>query len=105
MDESGFSILPSSQDHKRLNDGDTGPNTGGMGAYACFIVTKIVMDRVISRIVEPMYSSCPTGARIQGMPLRPGLMIENGDPRVVEFNVRLESPETKVTLPISPVRP
>ena len=56
MDESGFSILPSSQDHKRLNNGDTGPNTGGMGAYApAPVVTKIVMDRVISRIVEPMH--------------------------------------------------
>ena len=63
MDESGFSILPSSQDHKRLNDGDTGPNTGGMGAYApAPVVTKMVMDRVISRIVEPMHEFLSGGS-------------------------------------------
>ena len=101
MDESGFSILPSSQDHKRLNDGDTGPNTGGMGAYApAPVVTKIVMDRVISRIVEPMHRFLSNRSAPYRGCLYVGLMIENGDPRVVEFNVRFGDPETQVTLPL-----
>ena len=101
MDESGFSILPSSQDHKRLNDGDTGPNTGGMGAYApAPIVTKIVMDRVISSIIEPMHRFLSNRNDPYRGCLYVGLMIENDDPRVVEFNVRFGDPETQVTLPL-----
>ena len=101
MDESGFSILPSSQDHKRLNDGDTGPNTGGMGAYApAPVVTKMVMDRVISRIVEPMHEFLSGGSGPYRGCLYIGLMIDDCDPKVVEFNVRLGDPETQVTLPL-----
>ena len=101
MDESGFSILPSSQDHKRLNDGDTGPNTGGMGAYApAPVVTKMVMDRVISRIVEPMHEFLSSGSGPYRGCLYVGLMIDESDPKVVEFNVRLGDPETQVTLPL-----
>ena len=101
MDESGFSILPSSQDHKRLNDGDTGPNTGGMGAYApAPVVTKMVMDRVISRIVEPMHEFLSGGSGPYRGCLYIGLMIDDSDPKVVEFNVRLGDPETQVTLPL-----
>ena len=101
MDESGFSILPSSQDHKRLNDGDTGPNTGGMGAYApAPVVTKMVMDRVISRIVEPMHEFLSGGNGPYRGCLYIGLMIDDCDPKVVEFNVRLGDPETQVTLPL-----
>ena len=101
MDESGFSILPSSQDHKRLNDGDTGPNTGGMGAYApAPVATKMVMDRVISRIVEPMHKFLSGGSGPYRGCLYIGLMIDDCDPKVVEFNVRLGDPETQVTLPL-----
>ena len=101
MDESGFSILPSSQDHKRLNDGDTGPNTGGMGAYApAPVVTNMVMDRVISRIVEPMHEFLSGGSGPYMGCLYIGLMIDDCDPKVVEFNVRLGDPETQVTLPL-----
>ncbi|MED5303869.1 MAG: phosphoribosylamine--glycine ligase [Candidatus Thermoplasmatota archaeon] len=101
MDESGFSILPSSQDHKRLNDGDTGPNTGGMGAYApAPVVTNMVMDRVISRIVEPMHEFLSGGSGPYRGCLYIGLMIDDCDPKVVEFNVRLGDPETQVTLPL-----
>ena len=101
MDESGFSILPSSQDHKRLNDGDTGPNTGGMGAYApAPVVTNMVMDRVISRIVEPMHKFLSGGSGPYRGCLYIGLMIDDCDPKVVEFNVRLGDPETQVTLPL-----
>ena len=62
MDGSGFVCLPPSQDHKRVFDGDSGPNTGGMGAYCpAPVVTPNVHEKVVSRIVSPMFdylSSC-----------------------------------------------
>ena len=102
MDESGYVCLPASQDHKRLLDGDNGPNTGGMGAYApAPIYTPAVEQRTISEIIEPMHHFL----RNQDIPYRGclyvGLMIdENGAPFVVEFNVRFGDPETQVTLPL-----
>lgn len=102
MDESGYVCLPASQDHKRLLDGDNGPNTGGMGAYApAPIYTPAVEQRTISEIIEPMHHFL----RNQDVPYRGclyvGLMIdENGAPFVVEFNVRFGDPETQVTLPL-----
>jgi phosphoribosylamine--glycine ligase len=102
MDESGFLALPCSQDHKRVGDGDTGLNTGGMGAYApAPVATEAVRARAIREIVEPMHqylSAQPTPYR--GC-LYVGLMIdENGAPSVVEFNVRFGDPETQVTVPL-----
>ncbi len=102
MDESGYVCLPASQDHKRLLDGDNGPNTGGMGAYApAPVYTPAVEQRAISEIIEPMHHFL----RNQEVPYRGclyvGLMIdENGAPFVVEFNVRFGDPETQVTLPL-----
>ena len=102
MDESGYVCLPASQDHKRLLDGDNGPNTGGMGAYApAPVYTPAVEQRTISEIIEPMHHFL----RNQEVPYRGclyvGLMIdENGAPFVVEFNVRFGDPETQVTLPL-----
>ena len=102
MDESGYVCLPASQDHKRLLDGDNGPNTGGMGAYApAPVYTPAVEQRTISEIIEPMHHFL----RNQDLPYRGclyvGLMIdENGAPFVVEFNVRFGDPETQVTLPL-----
>jgi phosphoribosylamine--glycine ligase len=102
MDESGYVCLPASQDHKRLLDGDNGPNTGGMGAYApAPVYTPAVEQRSISEIIEPMHHFL----RNQDIPYRGclyvGLMIdENGAPFVVEFNVRFGDPETQVTLPL-----
>ena len=102
MDESGYVCLPASQDHKRLLDGDNGPNTGGMGAYApAPVYTSAVEQRTISEIIEPMHHFL----RNQDVPYRGclyvGLMIdENGAPFVVEFNVRFGDPETQVTLPL-----
>ena len=102
MDESGYVCLPASQDHKRLLDGDNGPNTGGMGAYApAPVYTPAVEQRTISEIIEPMHHFL----RNQDVPYRGclyvGLMIDqNGAPFVVEFNVRFGDPETQVTLPL-----
>lgn len=89
--------MATSQDHKRVGDGDTGPNTGGMGAYSpAPIVTHDVYKKVMERIIEPTIK----GMADDGIPyfgfLYAGLMIDDkGDPRVVEFNCRFGDPETQ----------
>lgn len=93
-------FLPS-QDHKRIGEGDTGKNTGGMGAYApAPVVTPAVLRKVEERIVRPVLE----GMKKEGTPytgfLYIGLMIDNGEPSVVEFNVRLGDPEAQVVLPL-----
>jgi len=93
-------FLPS-QDHKRIGDGDTGKNTGGMGAYApAPLVSGEVLKKVEERIVLPTLE----GMRKEGTPytgfLYIGLMIDKGEPSVVEFNVRLGDPEAQVVLPL-----
>ena len=95
-------LLPAAQDHKRLLDGDRGPNTGGMGAYApAPVVTDAVRARVEAEIVRPLLD----GLRAEGTPYRGilyvGLMIDaDGAPSVVEFNVRFGDPEAQVLLPL-----
>ena len=88
--------LPSSQDHKRIGDGDTGPNTGGMGAYSpAPVMTPEVERKVLREIFEPLLA----GMRAEGTPFRGilygGLMIERGMPKVLEFNVRFGDPEAQ----------
>jgi phosphoribosylamine---glycine ligase len=95
----GRTALPmaTSQDHKRVGDGDTGPNTGGMGAYSpAPVVTPEVHDRVMREVVNPTVQ----GMIADGVPftgfLYAGLMIDgNGAPKVIEFNVRFGDPETQ----------
>jgi phosphoribosylamine--glycine ligase len=92
--------LAPAQDHKRVFDGDRGPNTGGMGAYApAPVVTAEVHARVMREIVEPTVA----GMAAEGNPFRGvlfvGLMIERGVPRVLEFNVRFGDPEATVLVP------
>ncbi len=95
----GTHALPmaTSQDHKRVGDADTGPNTGGMGAYSpAPVVTPDVHARVMREVVEPTVA----GMIADGMPftgfLYAGLMIDaNGAPKVIEFNVRFGDPETQ----------
>ena len=89
--------LASSQDHKRLKDGDSGPNTGGMGAYSpAPVVTPQVHARVMREIIQPTLAGMASeGAPYTGF-LYAGLMIDKaGKPRVVEFNCRLGDPETQ----------
>jgi phosphoribosylamine--glycine ligase len=95
----GRSVLPlaSSQDHKRLHDGDEGPNTGGMGAYSpTSIVTPAVHARIMREIIVPALN----GMADEGVPyigfLYAGLMIDaEGNPRTLEFNCRLGDPEAQ----------
>jgi phosphoribosylamine--glycine ligase len=98
--ERGIALAPA-QDHKRVGDGDSGPNTGGMGAYApAPVVDPDVHARVMRGIVEPTLA----GMASEGMPLRGvlfvGLMIDHGVPRVLEYNVRFGDPETVVLVPM-----
>ncbi|MBI1722360.1 MAG: phosphoribosylamine--glycine ligase [Gemmatimonadetes bacterium] len=99
-----FAILPPAQDHKRLGEGDTGPNTGGMGAYCPVgIASPELLRRIADEIIEPVLEAL----RIEGAPYRgtlyAGLMISSsGAPSVIEFNCRFGDPEAQAILPVLP---
>lgn len=99
----GKTVVPmiASQDHKRIFDGDKGPNTGGMGTYApAPVLTDALRDEAMKTILEPMVEAMQK----EGMPyvgcLYAGLMITLQGPKVVEFNARFGDPETQVVLPL-----
>ena len=99
----GKTVVPmiASQDHKRIFDGDKGPNTGGMGTYApAPVLTDALRDEAMKTILEPMVAAMDQ----EGMPyvgcLYAGLMITDEGPKVVEFNARFGDPETQVVLPL-----
>lgn len=99
----GKTVVPmiASQDHKRIFDGDKGPNTGGMGTYApAPVLTDALRDEAMKTILEPMVAAMEK----EGMPyvgcLYAGLMITPQGPKVVEFNARFGDPETQVVLPL-----
>lgn len=97
----GLDVLPigTAQDHKRVGDGDTGPNTGGMGAYSpAPVLTDAIAQKAIDEIIRPtMAEMVRRGTPYQGI-LYAGLMIENGQPRLVEYNVRFGDPECQVLM-------
>ncbi len=100
-DGNNFVTLAPAQDHKRILDGDKGKNTGGMGAYCpAPIVTFEVLEKVKSLIIEPTLK----GMIAEGHPyigcLYVGLMIDEGNPKVVEFNCRFGDPETQAVLSV-----
>ncbi|EMJ9777144.1 phosphoribosylamine--glycine ligase [Morganella morganii] len=95
----GKNVVPmaTSQDHKRVGDNDTGPNTGGMGAYSpAPVVTDTVHQRVMEKVIYPTVEGMAAeGHTYQGF-LYAGLMIdEHGEPKVIEFNCRFGDPETQ----------
>ena len=95
----GEHVLPlaTSQDHKRLNDGDRGPNTGGMGAYSpASVVTPELHERIVREIIQPVIAGMAQEGRTYTGFLYAGLMIgKGGDAKVLEFNCRLGDPETQ----------
>ena len=95
----GENILPlaTSQDHKARDNGDKGPNTGGMGAYShAPVVTQTIHDRIMSEVIEPTVKGMATDGRPYTGFLYAGLMIDQqGAPRVVEYNCRFGDPETQ----------
>jgi phosphoribosylamine--glycine ligase len=94
-------ILQPSQDHKRVGEGDTGPNTGGMGAYApVSIATEAVVAEARSKVIEPTLRALrDDGAPFRGL-LYAGLIMTDEGMQVIEFNCRFGDPETQVVLPL-----
>ncbi|WP_423416257.1 phosphoribosylamine--glycine ligase [Hyphomicrobium sp. B1] len=97
----GVTALPlaSAQDHKRVGDGDTGPNTGGMGAYSpAPVMTAAMTERVMTEIINPTVKEMAA----RGMPFKgvlfAGLMITATGPKLIEYNVRFGDPETQVLM-------
>jgi phosphoribosylamine--glycine ligase len=99
VDEHSIYLMESSQDHKPIGDGDTGPNTGGMGAYSpAPVVTESLMKQITREILVPVVDGMNrNGTPYKGV-LYAGLMITAGGPRVLEFNVRFGDPESQPIL-------
>ncbi|SDS23861.1 phosphoribosylamine--glycine ligase [Opitutus sp. GAS368] len=95
-----YVILPTSQDHKRIGDGDTGPNTGGMGTYSpAEVVTPALLARIEREIVQPSVAAIASeGIEFRGT-LFIGIMLTASGPSVLEYNTRFGDPETQVVLP------
>lgn len=100
-DGENFKILPAAQDHKRLLDGDKGPNTGGMGAYA---PTPLIDEKLYKEIDEKVVIPTLAGMKKDGMPFEGvlfiGIMIVKGEVKVLEYNVRFGDPECEILMPL-----
>ena len=99
VDGRNIYVMESSQDHKPIGDGDTGPNTGGMGAYSpAPVVTEALMDQITREVLVPTVDGMNrNGTPYKGV-LYAGIMVTAGGPRVLEFNVRFGDPETQPIL-------
>ena len=99
-DGKSFIPLTSAQDHKRIGDGDTGLNTGGMGAYSpAPIMNKDLEEKTINKIIKPTIKAMNDyGSPYVGI-LYAGLMIKNNEPKLIEYNVRFGDPECQVIIP------
>lgn len=98
-DGKDFRLMPPARDHKRVGEGDTGPNTGGMGSITDrSVIDEAALKTVVREVVEPTLE----GARAEGFPFRGvlfiGLMLTSNGPRVLEYNVRFGDPETQAIL-------
>ena len=98
-DGKNYKFFGTAQDHKRIGEGDTGPNTGGMGAYSpSNIIDDMVEEKVKKQIIEPTLK----GLKKLGCPfvgiLYAGLIIENNQPKLIEYNIRLGDPECQVLM-------
>ncbi|HEY3423372.1 MAG TPA: phosphoribosylamine--glycine ligase [Negativicutes bacterium] len=99
----GNTIVPmvAAQDHKRVYDGDQGPNTGGMGAYApAPVITKAIQEQVVREILQPTVDAMRQEGRLYCGCLYAGIIITAAGPKVIEFNARFGDPETQVVLPL-----
>ncbi len=100
-DGEDFVVLPAAQDHKRLLNGDKGPNTGGMGAYA---PTPLVNDEIYRKLNERVIVPTLKGMKDEGNPFKGvlfmGVMVVNGEPMILEYNVRFGDPECEELMPL-----
>lgn len=100
-DGENYKVLPAAQDHKRVGDCDTGPNTGGMGAYA---PTPLVNDEIYKKIEERVIKPTLKGMQNEGAPFEGvlfiGVMVVKGEPIILEYNVRFGDPECEILMPL-----
>jgi phosphoribosylamine--glycine ligase len=100
-DGDNYKVLPAAQDHKRVGDGDTGPNTGGMGAYA---PTPLVNDDIYKKVEERVIKPTLEGMKQEGAPFEGvlfiGVMVVDGEPIILEYNVRFGDPECEILMPL-----
>ena len=100
VDKNNFLFLGSAQDHKRVGENDTGPNTGGMGAYSpAPIINKKLEKKIIDKIIKPTLLALKKKKQSFTGFLYAGLMIKNNEPYLIEYNVRMGDPECQVILP------
>jgi len=99
VDETSYKFFGSAQDHKRVGEGDTGANTGGMGAYSpAPLLTKQLEDKIKKKIIEPTLKAMKDlNHPFKGF-LYAGLMILNGEPYLIEYNIRMGDPECQVLM-------
>ena len=100
-DGENYIVLPAAQDHKRIGDNDTGPNTGGMGAYA---PTPLVNDEIYKKVEERVIIPTLAGMKEEGAPFEGvlfiGVMVVKGEPIILEYNVRFGDPECEILMPL-----
>jgi len=100
-DGENYVVLPAAQDHKRIGDGDTGPNTGGMGAYA---PTPLVNEGIYKKVEESVIKPTLEGMKQEGAPFEGvlfiGVMVVDGEPIILEYNVRFGDPECEILMPL-----
>ncbi|MCP4969559.1 MAG: phosphoribosylamine--glycine ligase [Arcobacter sp.] len=100
-DGENYKVLPAAQDHKRVGNGDTGPNTGGMGAYA---PTPLVNDDIYKKVEERVIKPTLDGMKKEGAPFEGvlfiGVMVVNNEPIILEYNVRFGDPECEILMPL-----
>ena len=100
VDRNSFLFMGSAQDHKRVGEGETGPNTGGMGAYSpAPIITSKIEKKIINRIIKPTLLAMKKSKNPFTGFLYAGLMIKNSNPFLIEYNIRMGDPECQVILP------
>jgi len=100
-DGENYKVLPAAQDHKRVGNGDTGPNTGGMGAYAPTpLVDETIYQKIEDRVIKPTLKGMKEeGAPFEGV-LFIGVMVVRGEPIILEYNVRFGDPECEILMPL-----
>jgi phosphoribosylamine--glycine ligase len=100
-DGEDYVVLPAAQDHKRIGDGDTGPNTGGMGAYA---PTPLVNDDIYKKVEDRVIKPTLEGMKKENAPFEGvlfiGVMVVDGEPIILEYNVRFGDPECEILMPL-----
>jgi len=99
VDKNSYHFFGSAQDHKRVGEGETGPNTGGMGAYSpAPLLTNKLEEKIKKKIIEPTLAAMKVlGHPYKGF-LYAGLMIKKGDPYLIEYNIRMGDPECQVLM-------